>query len=143
MPRRADPVDGQIGRRVRAYRIARGLSQTTLGEKVGVTFQQIQKYENGVNRIGGGRLTKIAGVLDVRISALFGDEGNGDDAGVDRLLVGPLSKAYAARLLSAFDAIDDVGQRRALVEFVEAMVPAGAKLPRRAAAARAARRGLQ
>jgi transcriptional regulator with XRE-family HTH domain len=125
---------------VRAFRIARGMSQTALGEKVGVTFQQIQKYENGINRIGGSRLRKIAGVLGVAIGALFGEDDK-SDAATDHLLTGALARAYAARLLTAFDGIDDLSQRRALVEFIETMAH-GPKLSRGAPASEG-RRKLQ
>ena len=121
MPRSADQIDIEIGRRVRAYRIARGLSQTHLGNKIGVTFQQIQKYEKGVNRIGGSRLKKIAGVLDLPIGVLFGEDDKGDPRAADRLFTEAFSQRYAARLLKAFNAVRDAGQRRALVEVVESM----------------------
>ena len=61
--KRPDPVDIEVGHRIRIERLARGLSQTALANQLGVTFQQVQKYENGVNRVGAGRLTKIAEVL--------------------------------------------------------------------------------
>jgi len=121
MSRRGDPVDVEIGRRVRAYRIARGLSQTGLGDRVGVTFQQIQKYEKGANRIGGSRLKRIAGVLRVPVSVLFGEDDKGEERAADRLLTEALAERYAARLLKAFGAVKGSGPRRALVEFVEAM----------------------
>src|SRR5262249_24930556 len=58
-PRRPDNIDVEVGRLVRVQRIARGLSQTELGNQIGVTFQQVQKYESGANRISMGRLTRI------------------------------------------------------------------------------------
>jgi transcriptional regulator with XRE-family HTH domain len=67
---RADHRDAEVGRRVRAQRLARGLSQTELGTKIGVSFQQLQKYENGGNRIGAGRLERIAEALKVPVSFL-------------------------------------------------------------------------
>jgi transcriptional regulator with XRE-family HTH domain len=57
--------------------MAQGMSQAELGRKVGVTFQQIQKYEMGTNRIGSSRLKKFANVFGIEISALFGEEGSG------------------------------------------------------------------
>jgi transcriptional regulator with XRE-family HTH domain len=59
-PRQPDNIDVEVGRRVRVERIARGLSQTDLAKHIGVTFQQVQKYESGANRISIGRLTRIA-----------------------------------------------------------------------------------
>jgi len=120
MPKGIDTADRHVGQRVRAYRLSRGMSQSTLGERIGVTFQQIQKYENGVNRIGSGRLQKIAGILGVPISALFNEDTKAS-AGTDRVLTEILSKPDAMRLLWAFDTIKDSKQRLALVNLVEYM----------------------
>jgi transcriptional regulator with XRE-family HTH domain len=70
-PRNPTPVDVTVGRNVRIWRMARGLSQTEVASRIGVTFQQVQKYESGGNRISMGRLKKIAGVLGVRLTTLF------------------------------------------------------------------------
>jgi len=121
MPKGIDTADRHVGQRVRAYRLSRGMSQSTLGEKIGVTFQQVQKYENGVNRIGSGRLQKIAAILGVPISALFNEDTKSGAAGADRVLTEILSKADAMRLLWAFDTIKDSKQRLALVNLVEYM----------------------
>ena len=120
MPKGIDTADRHVGQRVRAYRLSRGMSQSTLGDRIGVTFQQIQKYENGVNRIGSGRLQKIAGILGVPISALFNEDTKAS-AGTDRVLTEILSKPDAMRLLWAFDTIKDSKQRLALVNLVEYM----------------------
>ena len=69
--RRADSRDEEVGRRVRSRRLESRLSQTELADKIGVTFQQIQKYEKGANRVGASRLTQIADVLTVPIPTLF------------------------------------------------------------------------
>src|SRR5258707_3367902 len=69
--KRPDPVDVEVGHRIRIERLARGLSQTALANQLGVTFQQVQKYEKGVNRVGAGRLTKIAEVLGVAVGTFF------------------------------------------------------------------------
>lgn len=66
-----DPTDRIIGERIRALRLQKGLSQTDLANQLGVTFQQVQKYEKGVNRVGGGRLMRIAETLGVDISNLM------------------------------------------------------------------------
>lgn len=119
MTKRIDPVDVRVGQRVRAYRLSRGMSQAALGEKVGVTFQQIQKYERGSNRMGSSRIKKVATVLGVSIAALFGDENDGTET------LGMASdvqcRQQATRLLRAFEAIKDAKQRLALVQFVETM----------------------
>src|SRR5919198_5422244 len=75
--RRADNRDAEVGRRVRSRRLECRLSQTELAERIGVTFQQVQKYEKGVNRIGAGRLQRISEALEVPISFFFGAGGTG------------------------------------------------------------------
>ena len=73
MPKRIPkPVDQIIGQNIRANRLARGLSQAELADRIGVTFQQVQKYETGVNRVGGSRLIQIAKALNVPALALLG-----------------------------------------------------------------------
>ena len=121
MPKDIDPFDVRVGQRIRAYRLNRGLSQSALGKKIGVSFQQIQKYERGINRIGVGRLKKIATMFDTSVSALLGEDDKAGDAAVDGLLTDVLSRPYAMRMLWAFDAIEDANQRHALVHFVESM----------------------
>jgi transcriptional regulator with XRE-family HTH domain len=75
------PVDKHVGKRVRMRRLMLNMSQTALGEAVGVSFQQVQKYENGVNRIGASRLQHIARILGVPAAFLFdgapGPQANG------------------------------------------------------------------
>ena len=74
LSRQPDIVDVTVGDLVRSERIRVGLSQTQLGEAIGVTFQQIQKYERGVNRISASMLTRIAKALGVSIASLFPSE---------------------------------------------------------------------
>ena len=71
-PRQPDNIDVEVGRRVRVERMARGLSQTELASRIGVTFQQVQKYESGVNRISIGRLTRIGRLFAVDVTYLLG-----------------------------------------------------------------------
>ena len=66
-----DAVDKLVGRNIRVLRLAKGLSQTELADELGVTFQQVQKYEKGTNRVGSGRLLKISGILGVKITDFF------------------------------------------------------------------------
>src|SRR6266699_2308187 len=75
-PKRPTSIDVAVGRNVRIWRMAKGLSQAQLAHRLGVTFQQVQKYEVGANRIGTGRLVKLAAILGIPIAALFdGTEG--------------------------------------------------------------------
>src|ERR1700735_788786 len=69
--KQANPVDTQVGNRVRIRRMLIGMSQEKLGEALGLTFQQVQKYEKGVNRIGAGTLFRIAAILQVPVAHFF------------------------------------------------------------------------
>jgi transcriptional regulator with XRE-family HTH domain len=116
--RSPDPVDVLVGRNVRIHRIDKGLTQTDLAKRIGVTFQQVQKYEQGVNRVDGGRLYKIAAVLELPISAFF--EGTSyTEHDVRESPLALLAEAHALKLLRSFCEIDDMDVRRSLVEVVE------------------------
>jgi transcriptional regulator with XRE-family HTH domain len=121
MPKRADAFDIRLGKRVRAYRISVGMTQSALGEKVGVTFQQIQKYENGANRMAGGRLKKVAAVLGLPMATLLDENESGGNPNIDGSLIEILSQPHAARLLRAFLAIEPAKERVALVKLAERM----------------------
>ncbi len=72
MPKKqANPIDAQVGNRVRIRRMLIGMSQEKLGDLLGLTFQQVQKYEKGVNRIGAGRLYEISRILGVPIDFFY------------------------------------------------------------------------
>ena len=111
-----NPVDVTVARNVRVWRMAKGLSQARLANRLGVTFQQVQKYEIGANRIGTGRLVKIAAILGVPISALF--QGT-DAAAPSQSLLALLSDRRSFRLAHAFAAIKDNTCRVSLVNLVE------------------------
>src|ERR1043166_2631908 len=114
-PKRPSSIDIAVGGNVRIWRMSKGLSQAQLANRLGVTFQQVQKYEVGANRIGTGRLVKIAGILGVPISALF----EGTAAGSEPSLLALVSDRRSFRLARAFDAIEHDAFRVALVELVE------------------------
>src|SRR5215469_15304200 len=114
--KRPSPVDVAVGRNVRIWRMAKGLSQAQLAHRLGVTFQQIQKYEVGANRIGTGRLFKAAAVLGVPIAALLqGADGADHTAG----LLSLVADSRSFRLAHAFAAIRNSALRLALVGLVE------------------------
>ncbi|RZI37664.1 XRE family transcriptional regulator, partial [Herbaspirillum sp. HC18] len=69
--RKSGPLDDMVGTRIRMLRVDRGMSQAALAERVGVTPQQLQKYERGTSRIGGGRLSRFALALGVSVDELF------------------------------------------------------------------------
>jgi transcriptional regulator with XRE-family HTH domain len=120
--RTGDPRDVEIGRRIRALRLERGLSQTELGNLLGITFQQIQKYEKGANRVAAGRLQRIAEALDVPITFFYsGSTDRKARVDEDSIDVGLsfLETAGAVRLVRAYSKIEDRRMRRALVELTE------------------------
>ena len=117
--RRPSPVDVAVGRNARIWRMAKGLSQAQLAHRLDVTFQQIQKYEVGANRIGTGRLVKLAAILGIPIAALF--EG-ADAADPTRSLHVLIADPRAFRLAHAFAAIEDTTLRLSLVKLVEKIV---------------------
>jgi transcriptional regulator with XRE-family HTH domain len=117
-----DPTDAFVGKRVRIARETRSLSQTALGEKLGVTFQQVQKYEFGRNRIGAGRLAQIAAALDYPVSWFFGEMAPGKkvDAATDvvqDMLVAPGGIVVAQAYAIIADASPNV--RHAFVQLVK------------------------
>ena len=121
--KRPDPVDVEVGHRIRIERLSRGLSQTALANQLGVTFQQVQKYEKGVNRVGAGRLTKIAEVLGVPVSTFFSGkevlDGEAAREGDDTSPLKLLTVSGAFRLLRAYADIEDTNLRRSIVDLVE------------------------
>jgi transcriptional regulator with XRE-family HTH domain len=127
-PKRPSPTDVVVGRNLRIWRMSRGFSQAQLASRLGVTFQQLQKYEVGANRIGTGRLVKAAAVLRVPISALF--EGT-NAAEPSRSLLALVSDSRSFRLAHAFAAIKHNPFRLSLVELVEKIAAAEAAKPRR------------
>ena len=73
LPKQPNPIDVQVGNRVRIRRMLMGMSQEQLGDLLGLTFQQVQKYEKGVNRISAGRLYEVARILNVPVDFFYGD----------------------------------------------------------------------
>jgi transcriptional regulator with XRE-family HTH domain len=133
-PRSPSTVDVAVGRNVRSWRIARGMSQTQLGDRLGVTFQQVQKYEAGGNRIPTGRLVKIAAALGVPISALLEGIGRADPS---QSLLALVSDSRSFRLAHAFAAIKHRTARLSLVHLVENIAAAVAQPKRRRSRRRA------
>ena len=137
--RRPNPIDIHVGSRVRLQRMLRGISQEKLGERLGLTFQQIQKYEKGVNRIGASRLFDLANVLGVPIQFFY------DEAPVSESRHAPLhgfaekvSDGYVFEFLNtreglelnrAFARISDPKTRRAVVDLVRAIGQDNGEIP--------------
>jgi transcriptional regulator with XRE-family HTH domain len=120
-----DHIDLEVGQRIRIYRKTRGLSQTALADQLGVTFQQVQKYENGRNRIGAGRLTRIAQVLDVPVATLLGVSDitkiKSNKRGKDSLPLKLLTVSGALPLLRSYERINDGKIRRSIIDLVQSI----------------------
>jgi transcriptional regulator with XRE-family HTH domain len=119
--KKPDLIDVEVGQRIRIQRLAAGLSQSELAERIGVTFQQVQKYEKGMNRVGAGRLTMIARVLNVPVGSFFDGRDTIEQVelqGMDSPLAA-MAQPYAYRLLRAYASISDPDLRQTIVEFVE------------------------
>jgi transcriptional regulator with XRE-family HTH domain len=114
-PRSAGVADIEMGRRIRLRRREKGISQTELAGRLGLSFQQMQKYEKGINRIGAAQLQQIAEMLGVDIPFFY--DGDGKKADVDSLLVA--NSVFSLRLLRAYTAIKDKAVQRRLVILVE------------------------
>jgi transcriptional regulator with XRE-family HTH domain len=115
-----DATDKGVGEKIRTQRLLRRISQTDLGNQVGITFQQIQKYEKGANRVGAGRLQRIAEVLGVPVSFFFeGAQGSSIEVENVNSSLRFLENAAAVRIVRAFAEIDNPRIRQAIVALVE------------------------
>jgi transcriptional regulator with XRE-family HTH domain len=115
--RSAGKPDIELGKRIRLRRVEQRISQAELGDKLGVSFQQVQKYEKGVNRVGAARLQQIATALDVPVTFFY--DGDGKAREVESLLF--LDSAFSLRLLRAYSKIKDQTVQRQLVSLMESI----------------------
>ena len=116
-------VDLIVGRNIRLRRLSTGISQTELASKIGVTFQQVQKYEKGANRVGASRLSRIAQVLNVPIAALFdGGPKAGPEERSDESPLALLSEPQTLRVVRAFAKVADPEIQRSIVGLLENLV---------------------
>jgi len=123
--KRPNSTDTYVGSRVRMRRKMLGMSQEKLGEQLGITFQQVQKYEKGANRIGAGRLLRISQVLEVPISYFFPQEpaaagGMGENNHTDYVSDFMMS-SEGIELNRAFAQIEDPKLRRKVIDLVRTM----------------------
>ncbi len=140
---RASPIDVHVGGRIRLRRTLMGMSQERLGEALGLTFQQVQKYERGVNRVGASRLFDLSRVLDVPISFFFDDmpeplagmhgtyqttrvtggfSENQDGFGTDEIL----NRRETLELVRAYYRINEPSVRKRVFDLIKSMGPADA-----------------
>ena len=121
-----DPVDRHVGARIRMRRLMLTFSQTKLADTLGLTFQQVQKYEKGVNRVGAGRLQHIASLLQVPVSFFFegapinrSEDAKNLDAPSPEYVTAFLSSTDGLQLVRAFTRISNRALRRSVVQLVE------------------------
>jgi transcriptional regulator with XRE-family HTH domain len=115
--REPNPIDKLVGRNIRIHRLKKNMSQEKLGDALGLTFQQVQKYEKGTNRVGAGRLHQIACIFGVSVTALF--EGSDIEPGSGGLILDLLADPHSLRIIEAMAEISDSSLRRSVVELVE------------------------
>lgn len=129
--RAANAIDRKIGQRVRSRRLEIGMSQERLAELLGVTFQQVQKYEKGVNRIAASRLFDIAAALDMTAGRFFENLNPGRGAGVAEARAefaeDVLATPEGAQLVQLFASIQSIKVRRRVVELVKALAEEAAE----------------
>lgn len=115
----ADPIDVEVGARLRLLRKAAGLAQYALGEALGVTYQQIQKYETGENRLAASTLVRAAKAVGVEPSILLLGQERATQS--DKTPLARYGEAGTYELVEAFLAIEDPGHRRALLALARAL----------------------
>ena len=128
--KKPNPVDIHVGSRVRLRRMLLGMSQERLGDSMSLTFQQVQKYEKGVNRIGASRLFQISKILDVPVQFFFEEAPYAGEAGSPQGMAEPESEGFILEFLNsreglelnrAFVKIPDAKVRKGLVDLVRAL----------------------
>lgn len=130
--RRANPIDASVGGRVRLRRMVLGMSQERLAEKLGLTFQQVQKYEKGINRIGASRLFELAQLLGVSVEFFYADvmpgteqtellnPGFAENAN-ENYIVNFLNSREGLELNRAFMKISDPKVRRSIIDLAKSL----------------------
>ncbi len=131
------PVDMCVGARVQQRRVLLGMTQTDLGDAIGLTFQQVQKYERGTNRISASRLCELSRVLDVSIEYFFEDmptavaaispapKGRGKAKKLPSIELDPMVKRETLQFVRAFYKIEDAEIRKQVYEMIKVLGPAG------------------
>jgi transcriptional regulator with XRE-family HTH domain len=118
-PKSATAIDEVVGHNIRIHRMQRGMSQTDLAMQLGVSCQQVQKYEKGVNRVGSSRLYRLADVFNVPVVTLY-DGADAQRRGVrGKSALRLISERQPLRLVQAFAGVKDLRIRRAIVALVE------------------------
>ncbi|MEO1612674.1 MAG: helix-turn-helix transcriptional regulator [Pseudomonadota bacterium] len=125
MSKAPNPIDVHVGARVRLRRLSLGVSQEKLGESLGLTFQQVQKYEKGANRIGASRLYAISRVLEIPVAYFFEglDQSENGDGHAQQAEM--LSTPEAIELNRSFARIEDGATRKRLADLVKSLADDG------------------
>ena len=139
-----NPIDIHVGSRIRLRRTLLGMSQQKLGEAIGLTFQQVQKYERGTNRVGSSRMFELARVLDVPVSYFFEEMGSdvaargrqhafgiASEAPANAGSADPMTKRETLELVRAYYKITDTKVRKRLFEMTKALAAAAATVAER------------
>lgn len=123
MARQPDDVDRRVGARIRMRRNLIDMSQEKLAAGLGVSFQQVQKYEKGINRVGAGRLRSIAAILNTSVSYFFEEEAEPDDSAT--IAAGDFTALFQSKdcviLAQAFAQIEDMQIRKSILSLVRAL----------------------
>jgi transcriptional regulator with XRE-family HTH domain len=121
-PKKPDPIDVHVGMRIRLMRTAQRMSQEKLAEHCGITFQQVQKYEKGTNRIGSSRLVQISRALGQPVSAFFEGLGDAEHGATPDPAATLFSTAEGVRLARAFAALPSARLRADVIRHLETIV---------------------
>ena len=135
MTKSPNPIDKHVGARLRMRRMLVGMSQEKLGQSVGITFQQVQKYEKGTNRVSASRMHQIGQVLGVPVEYFYegapsvegGPAGFAESPGASYQAENLLSTSEGIQLMRAFTRIADARVRRKIVDLAEALAEAESK----------------
>ena len=128
--KKPNPIDTHVGSRVRLRRMLMGMSQERLGDSMALTFQQVQKYEKGVNRIGASRLFQISKILDVPVQFFFEEAPDLAEASAAPGMAEPESETFIIEFLNsreglelnrAFSKISDAKIRKSVIDLVRAL----------------------
>jgi transcriptional regulator with XRE-family HTH domain len=121
--KKSTAVDAAVGARIRHLRLRSKLSQTEVGKQIGVSFQQVQKYENGSNRVSAGRLAQLARLFGMPVTAFYSEIAGRDEKPIRRARLGAsFVDVTADRLVKAFESIEDRKLKSVMLQLIEEMV---------------------
>lgn len=120
-----DPVDTHVGARIRSRRLLIGMNQETLAKALDLTFQQVQKYESGANRVSASRLAQVAEVLGVSVDYFYRDLDPDDADPAERERLTRMQRPESIELIRAYYAIPDPQVRQHFLDMVKAVAQAG------------------